>query len=242
MMTGPKKENGSSCHADAASGRRSRRHAIALAGAAAAAASVAALGMDSRKKAHAATDDPMIVGRQNEADPGDSTRLRADVDNPAFLVLNENTGEHASGVAGASLGGGAAVDGFSNWGIGVKARGSSGVGVHGDTFDGIGVRAQCLGAADPEHPTGPELALDVIGKARFSTAGSGIVPAWANRATVDNEAVTGNSHVTVTFTRDPGRGSVAWVQRQPGTGFVVHLSARPHWDVAFTYLIVKPGP
>lgn len=238
-MTGPRKGNGSSSDADAPSGRHSRRHAIALAGAGAAAATVAALGLEHDRKAHAASGDPLKIGQANEANPGDSTRLRADVDNPAFLVLNENTGDHASGVAGASLGGGAAVDGFSNWGIGVKARGSSGVGVHGDTFDGIGVRAQCLGAADPEHPMGPELALDVIGKARFSTAGSGIVPAWANRATVDNEAVTGHSHVTVTFTRDPGRASVAWVQRQPGSGFVVHLSARPHWDVPFTYLIVE---
>lgn len=144
------------------------------------------------------------------------------------------------GVAGASDSG-TGVAAHSNTGIGVEARGSSGVGVHGDTFDGIGVRAQCLGAAVPGHPTGPELALDVIGKARFSTAGSGSVPAWAAAAPVLNPAVTAASHITVTFTEDPGRALVSWVQRVPGIGFRVHLSSRLHREAHFTYLIVEPG-
>jgi len=154
---------------------------------------------------------------------------------PAVLGMSES----GPGVAAASLTG-AAVRAHGNVN-GVEARGSSGVGVHGDTFDGIGVRAQCLGAPNPEHPMGPELALDVVGKARFSTAGAGIVRARANAATVENPAVTADSHITVTFTRDPGGASVAWVKRQAGTGFIVHLSGRPWRNVPFTYLIVEPG-
>jgi hypothetical protein len=85
------------------------------------------------------------------------------------------------------------------------------------------------------------LALRVVGKACFSTAGAGVVRARANAATVDNPAVTADSHVTVTFTRDPGGAAVAWVERQPGTAFIVHLSSRPRRNVPFSYLIVEPG-
>jgi len=225
------------------SSRRSRRQAIGLAGAAAAAATVAVLGIDRGKNAHAATDDPLIIGQPNAANPGDVTRLDADVDAGAFVVMNENAGPSAGAVAGAALGSGTAVAGHSNLGIGVQGAGpgGQGVGVHGDTFDGIGVRAQCLGAAVPGQPTGPELALDVIGKARFSTAGSGAVPARSPAAAVLNSAVTAVSHITVTFTGDPDKASVAWVQRVAGIGFRVHLSSRPRWEVPFTYLIVEPG-
>ena len=225
------------------SSRRSRRQAIGLAGAAAAAATVAVLGIDRGKNAHAATDDPLIIGQPNAANPGDVTRLDADVDAGAFVVMNENAGPSAGAVAGAALGSGTAVAGHSNLGIGVQGAGpgGQGVGVYGYTFDGVGVKAHCVSAAVPGHPTGPELALEVVGKARFSTASAGIVPAWANAATVDNPAVTEQSHITVTFMGNPGWASVTWVERQPGTGFIVHLSSRPWRKVPFTYLIVEPG-
>ena len=288
-MTRERNESPTASHADDPPARRSRRQAIALAGAAAAAATVAALGMERGKGAHAASGDALIIGQGNAADPGDSTLLESDVDAAAFQVSNNNPATTAIGVAGRSdsgmgvwgqsmtsvgvagrsdsgvavegvgggvgvrgtSGSGAGVAGFgdtgpgvvahSNTGIGVEARGSSGVGVHGDTFDGIGVRAQCLGAVVPGQPTGPELALDVIGKARFSTAGPGSVAAWASAAAVLNSAVTAVSHITVTFTDDPGRATVAWVERRPGVGFRVHLSSRLHREVPFTYLIVEPG-
>jgi len=80
-----------------------------------------------------------------------------------------------------------------------------------------------------------------MGKARFSTAGSGLVAAREDTAPVSNPAVTPNSHITVTFTGDPDRAQVAWVERQPGSGFVVHLSGRPRSNVPFTYLIVEPA-
>ncbi|MDP2950042.1 MAG: hypothetical protein Q8P22_10945 [Chloroflexota bacterium] len=237
-MTRARKETASSSQADPPSGRRSRRQALALAGAAAAAATVAALGVDRGRRAGAATGRAMIIGERNEADPGDRTHLDADVDTSAFVVVNRHIDAAAGGVAGATLGHGAGVAGHSNHGTGVEGRGPSGVGVHGDTFDGIGVRAQCLGAANPERPMGPELALDVIGKARFSTAGPGIVPARADAAAVENRAVTEDSHISLTFAGDPDRARLAWVERQAGRGFIAHLSSRPRRDVPFTYFIV----
>lgn len=138
--------------------------------------------------------------------------------------------ESAYGVAGHSQSG-VGLDGHSPTGVGVAGSSVSSIAVKGDSQTGTGVQA--------ESQTG--LALDVAGKARFSTAGTGVVPARADAATVDNPAVTAASHITVTFTGDPGRASVAWVERQPGSGFIVHLSGKSRWAVPFTYLIVEPG-
>ena len=88
-------------------------------------------------------------------------------------------------------------------------------------------------------PSDGGLALAVSGRAGFLTAGSAVVPAWADSVAVPNAAVRPESHITVTFTANPGKASVAWVERQPGAGFVVHLSSRVRWDVPFTYLIVE---
>ncbi len=86
------------------------------------------------------------------------------------------------------------------------------------------------------------LALAVVGKASFSTAGAGVVPAKKRRAEVSNPAVTADSHVTVTFTgKNPGQVWVSWVERHPGSGLTVHLSGRVPTDLPFTYLIVEPG-
>jgi hypothetical protein len=109
--------------------------------------------------------------------------------------------------------------------------------------DGPGVQAYSGWYPSKGEPLVPDggMALDVIGKACFSTAGAGVVPARANAVTVSNPAVTAASHITVMFTSDPGGASVAWVERQPDTGFIVHLSGRARWPVPFTYLIVEPG-
>lgn len=140
----------------------------------------------------------------------------------------------AIGVAGAS-GGGTGVLGSSVVGAGV-------LGLAGADAPGVRALSAPCGASglEPGAPDGG-LALDVVGKARFSTAGVGVVPARADAATVSSPAVTSDSHITVTFTGDPGRASVAWVQRQPGSGFIVHLSGKSRWAVPFTYLIVEPG-
>jgi hypothetical protein len=87
------------------------------------------------------------------------------------------------------------------------------------------------------------LALDVMGKARFSTAGAGVFAARANAVAVSDPAVTPDSHITVTFTGDPGNAAavVQWVERQPASGFIVHLRVPVFNETPFTYLIVEPG-
>jgi len=130
---------------------------------------------------------------------------------------------------------------ISESGIGVVGRSASATGVAGvSPGESPAVLAESAIGIGPWEPDGG-LALDVVGKARFSTAGDGVVPAKAGSTALSNSAVTADSHVTVTFTSDPGAASVAWVERQPGTGFIVHLSSRPRWNVPFTYLIVEPG-
>lgn len=87
------------------------------------------------------------------------------------------------------------------------------------------------------------LALDVVGKARFSTAGSGTVLAGQESVLVTDAAATADSHIMVTLVGDPGARSVRWVSRTAGA-FTVHLTSAPankRPATPFTYLIVEPG-
>ena len=226
-MTRPKKENPTPSEADGTSRRHNRRQALGLAGVAAAAAAVAALGMNGGKKAHAASGAPLILGQVNEADPGDGTQLLAEVDGheSALAVRNDGTGT-GIGVAGGHLG---IFAQSSNTGLWAESL--------GDTPSMVAFSGLCKGFCAPDG----RLALEVIGKVRFSTAGAGVVAAKAYTAAVSNPAVTTVSHITVTFTGDPGRARVAWVERHADTGFTVHMSSRPRSAVPFTYLIVEPG-
>ncbi len=139
---------------------------------------------------------------------------------------------------------GAGVAGTSDGGTGVSGESQSGPGVRGRApGDAPGVRAISDQLIGPPTPTGDGgLALDVVGKARFSTAGDGVVPAGADAATVSNLAVTPDSHITVSLTGDPGNSAavVQWVELQ-GSGFVVHLRVPVSNETPFTYLIVEPG-
>ena len=119
-------------------------------------------------------------------------------------------------------------------GTGVLGRSDAGIAVHGDCPRGTAVK----GVSDDG------LALDVVGKARFSTAGSSVVPEGQSTAFVSNAAVTADSHITVTPVSDPGNVHVAWVERDPGSGFTVHLSDKVKNKgpaLALTYLIVEPA-
>lgn len=126
------------------------------------------------------------------------------------------------------------------------------------SFDGIGVRAVSPGENKPAlqaasgSPTGQHaepdsdggLALEVIGKARFSTAGAAVLPQGQSSVFVSNAAVTEHSHITVTLAGDPGNRHLRWVERDPGNGFTVHLSFAPpsqRPETPLTYLIVEPG-
>lgn len=122
-------------------------------------------------------------------------------------------------------------------GIGVSGVGGD-IGVEGasDRDIGVGVLAR--------NPSGA--ALKVAGVAQFSTAGNGSIPAFQDSAFVGHSAITGASHVTVTLTGSPGAAvgpppTVMWVERQPGVGFVVHLTRKVGVVTPFSYLIVEPG-
>jgi hypothetical protein len=122
--------------------------------------------------------------------------------------------------------------------MGRANSGDGSIGVWGLVLgtSGAGVRAEAFGT-----PGAPGTALDVRGKARFSTCGSGAVAVDADAATVPNPAATAASHITVTLTGDPGKAMVQWVERLAGVGFTVHLSDKAKQSVPFTYLIVEPG-
>jgi hypothetical protein len=171
-------------------------------------------------------------------------------------------GENTSGGTGVEGTGAVGVDGIGNTGV----RGSGGVGVEGS--GAVGVRGRPSSASGygvwgsspsgiavlGESPSGTGVvatgltALHVQGTAKFSTAGSGSIPANQDSVTVSVPFITALSHVTVTLTGDPGQASsvpgfkpvVVWVERQPGTGFVVHMSRPVRVDTPFTFLVVEP--
>jgi hypothetical protein len=142
--------------------------------------------------------------------------------------------------------------------VGVYAASSQGEGVQvegiGDGMDvGVSVRDARVGVSARGDDVGvlassSKTALRVMGQADFSTAGSSTISTGQDSAAVSNSRVTGLSHITVTLTGDPGQASsapgnkpvVVWVERQPGTGFVVHLSRPVRFATPFTYLIVEP--
>ncbi len=109
---------------------------------------------------------------------------------------------------------------------------------------------QCVsgGLLDQDtHPWTPNpdggLALDVVGKVRFSTAGAATVPQGQNSVFVPNASVTPNSHISITLISDPGPRQLRWLSRSGGSGFTVYFAGgppgqRPATD--FTYLIVEP--
>ncbi len=135
-------------------------------------------------------------------------------------------------VVGTTGGSGAGMDGFS----------FDGIGVVGSSTRGIGIAARGL---EP-----PSIALQVEGSARFSTAGSGSIPANQDSVFVSAPFVTALSHVTVTLTGDPARAAstpgaqakpvVVWVERRPGSGFVVHMSRPVGVKTPLTFLVVEP--
>jgi hypothetical protein len=135
---------------------------------------------------------------------------------------------------------GTGVAGTSNQLIGVSGFGPTGVyglgssiGVHG--VGRTGVKAELTQSAATVG-----FALQVVGKSSFSTSGAGNIPKGASSATVANPAVTAQSHITVALAGNPGRAELRWVDRQPGTGFIVHLTRKVKTGTPFTFLIVEP--
>lgn len=163
----------------------------------------------------------------------------------ALGVDNVLVGDRAGGMLAISRGGKPAIEGDalpSEFSPGVGVQGVSGsdqtfgdgpgVGVQGISGTGVGVEAISEGG----------LALNVVGKAAFSTAGAGTVPQGQNSVFVANPAVTAESHISVTLVGNPGNREVRWVARAPGSGFTVNVTPAPPNQrpaTPFTYLIVE---
>jgi hypothetical protein len=242
--------------------RRNRRQLLALGGTATAAATVAALGLARPESARAATGGNFILGEENFAD---KTTVLEKTATPAgvwthALEVRHYAGPQAVaivgiandgiGVAGASPSG-TGVTGKTQIGTGVTGiADTTGIGVHGLSQGGTGMEGEAPGdehpgvraisRSGPPYPPDGGLALEVIGKARFSTAGAGAVPRGRRIATVSDPAVTAASHITVTLTGNPGTARFDWLERQPGSGFVVHLAGLALWEIPFTYLVIEP--
>jgi hypothetical protein len=165
----------------------------------------------------------------------------------ALGVDNSLVGQGAGGLFAVSRGGKPAIEGdalpnqFSP-GVGVQGVSGShltfgqgpGVGVQGISGTGVGVEAISTEG----------LALNVLGRVAFSTAGAGVIRRGMNADFIANPAVTTQSHISVALTDDPGQRQVRWIERMPGSGFTVHLSpptggGRPR--TSLTYLIVESG-
>ena len=165
-----------------------------------------------------------------------------------FIGVKGSTSSANPGVLGTNAGSDAGVQGGSTSGPGVLGQSQSGTaagvdGSHGMP-SGVGVRGLALVAlaigVRAENAFGG-FALDVRGKAKFSTAGSGTIAAGSDAATVANLNVTANSHITATLVGDPKlKTALMWVDRSPGVGFMIHLIAAVKVNTPFTFLIVEP--
>lgn len=231
-------------------GSRSRRHILKALGAAVAGGLAGAVMSPKQALAHGGFHqdfngvDPAIHGNNLNGGPGveGTSATGAGVRGEGAVgVIGEGasvglSGQGSTGVVG---------EGF----VGVEAHGTSsgvfalsedGRAVHGQTSTGVG-----LSALSPSTGTG--VALLVRGKAKFSTAGSGVIPRGEDSGEIQSLSITPESHITVTFTGNPGVPlagfpvSVLWVERFPGLKAIIHLTRSVGRDTPFTYLIVDPG-
>jgi hypothetical protein len=158
----------------------------------------------------------------------------------------ENTHSFGTGII-ADVQGGTGVVGraVGSDGIGVRGSAGGGIGVLGlIPHNGDGVALLGTTTADDGTPTLFGAALEVVGRARFSTAGTAVIPAGQSSAFVANAAVTADSHISVTLVSDPGSRSLHWIERDAGNGFTVRLTSAPvnkRPGTTFTYLITEPS-
>lgn len=141
------------------------------------------------------------------------------------------------GVHGSS-GTGVAVSGFSpGTGTAVDGESQSGVGVRGITNNPESIGVWALNSQGG-------FGLAVGGKSAFDTVGTGVVPAGQSSGFVAEGQVTADSHISVTLASDPGDRTIRWIERNPGSGFTVHLTTAPPSKrpaTSLTYLVVEPG-
>lgn len=244
---------------DVKRGRVDRRKLVS--GVAGLAAGVLASGKVDEAEAQVSSGDPLLVGRDNLAQQltglllldrrgGTALELRS-VSGTGLVSQGPN-----AGVAGLHLTGGST--GTTNppvRGAGVFGGSAFRTGVHGAAGDlrlikatstAVAVRGTFVesdltgeGTAVIAENTGRGLALDVVGRVRFSTSGRSSVEARRDNVLVLEPSVQESSHVNVTLLADPGSGNgVAWVELVVGVGFVVHLHRSASKLVPFTYLVI----
>jgi hypothetical protein len=196
-------------------------------------------GTFSSESGHALT----VVGRSS------MTAEIAATDGDTLFIDNRMTGPNGGGAISAlARGDNHALEGVTD-GLGVGVVGVAGSdpyaegpgdGVHGTTGSGTGVDGHSRSGTGVRARSETGVALSVEGPARFSTAGGGELPAGVDSVFVPVPAVTGDSHVSITLTGDPGARQITWVERDPGSGFTVHTSKKAP-ATAFTYLVVEPA-
>jgi hypothetical protein len=140
-------------------------------------------------------------------------------------------------------------------GIGVLGRSETGIGVIGESrhhddgapdqplMSGTGIVGRSGSGTGVEASSESGLGLKVLGKAGFSTSGSGLVATGQSSVMVNDPNATLLSHIMVTLTSDPGGRHVRWVSRAAGS-FTLHLTDAPpnkRPETSFTYLIVEPA-
>jgi len=176
------------------SGYPSRRMVLALAGAGGAALAAALVPQGAVRAGHGAGVDPdaLHLGENNTAPTDFTTVVEADVDNHAFTVRNNDTGEVAGAIRGLTSGlkpaiaaesdadDGVAIDGTSSGpgfgeadnfgtgnGIGVRGGSGSGTGVEGSSSSGVGVAGHSATGTGVEASSESGVALNVNGTARI---------------------------------------------------------------------------
>jgi hypothetical protein len=213
----------------------------------------AALASD-RAEAHgtvhydSATLDPAVHGNNTNDGPG----VQGDSVGGSGVVGTTAGGFQSAGVRGVNTeAGNLNAYGVFGWnadiGRGVEGQSIQGVGVEGTSHHGVGVAAGSLDgiAFDGFAPAGIA-ALRLGGKVRLSTVSHGTIPAGSDSVTVPHGHVTADSHISITFTSDPGNASVSWISRVAagplgvGGSFTVHLDRRIRNDTTFTYSILEP--
>jgi hypothetical protein len=61
---------------------------------------------------------------------------------------------------------------------------------------------------------------------------------------VEDSRVTADTHISVSLASDPGPRQLSWVERDPGSGFTVHMSGptKKAPETSVTYVLVEPTP
>ncbi len=200
------------------------------------------------------------TGVQGISGSGNGVEGRSDTGFGGYFTTNTGNGvsgvsQQGAGVEGISAGdpntegpdGSVGVRGVSVLPSEAEPEGhGTGTGVRGVSGTGSGVLGICRDvgiAVDARAENAAGLALKASGRSAFSTAGSASVAGGSDSVFVANPAVTAESHIMVTLCGDAGGSLVAWLDRNPGVGFTVHLSAasKKKGAVPLTYLIVEPA-